>query len=97
MDTHDHQAEAARLAAKYAEMSEKGLMAIGAHYESLTSAAQLALRTEFDRRGMPAPELAEDDTPDFEALVTLRYYRDLPEAVIAKSALESAGIYAFLF
>ncbi len=96
MDTFDPQAEPARLAAKYAEMSEKELVELGTQYESLTEAAQVALRAEYGRRGMPAPELADDDAPGFEELVTVRHYRDLPEAIIAKSALESAGIYAFL-
>jgi hypothetical protein len=45
---------------------------------------------------LPAPELADDDDLEFQALVTLRYYRDLPEAQVAKSALESAGIFALL-
>jgi hypothetical protein len=96
MDTFNPQAEASKLAARYREMSEKELAKLGSRYQSLTSTAQFALRTEFDRRGIPAPLLADDYTPDFEELVTVRYYRDLPEAIVAKSALESAGIYSFL-
>ena len=96
MAKDDPQAEAAKPTARYSEMSEKELLNLGSRYESLTEAAQIALRAEFGRRGMPAPELAGDDTPDFQELVTVRYYRDLPEAIVAKSVLESAGIYAFL-
>jgi len=92
---HDPHSETTRLRAYYAQLSETELNEIGSHYDSLTEAAQSALRDEFDRRGMPAPELA-DEPAEFQPLVTLRSYRDLPAAQVAKSALESAGIFAFL-
>jgi hypothetical protein len=97
MNNQDPQSEPARLRAYYAELSEEELIEIGSHYDSLTDEAQFAIRAEFDHRGMPAPELAEEDeTPEFEPLVTIRQYRDPADAAIAKSALDSAGIFAFL-
>ena len=35
-------------------------------------------------------------TLDFRTLVTIRQFRDLPEALLAKGCLESAGIECFL-
>lgn len=93
---HDPHSELERLRAHYAQLSEKELISIGSQYESLTEAAQSAIRAEFDRRGMPAPELADDETPEFQPLVTVRQYRDPADAILAKAALESAGIFAFL-
>jgi hypothetical protein len=93
---NDPHSESARLRAYYFELSEQELNEIGSRYDTLTEDAQTAIRAEFDRRGMPAPELADDEGPEFQSLVTLRYYRDLPEAQVAKSALDSAGIFAFL-
>ncbi|CAN5678463.1 hypothetical protein BH10ACI4_BH10ACI4_03540 [soil metagenome] len=44
-------------------------------------------------------EIPDDDGEDaleFRDLVTLRQYRDLSEAIIARGAIESAGIFCFL-
>jgi Putative prokaryotic signal transducing protein len=41
----------------------------------------------------PDPE----DELDFRELVTIRKFRDLPEALLAQGRLESSGIQAFLF
>src|SRR5258708_10220527 len=52
-----------------------------------------------DRRHL---ELAEDPAPEprqqmeMQKLVTIRQFRDLPEALLAKGSLESAGIECFL-
>jgi hypothetical protein len=40
-----------------------------------------------------SPELSE---PEYRDLVTLRRYRDLSEAIVARAVVESAGIYCFL-
>jgi hypothetical protein len=42
---------------------------------------------------IPDPE----DQLNFRELVTIRKFRDLPEALLAKGRLESSGIEAFLF
>lgn len=96
MNNRDPHSESERLRAYYTQLPEDELVRIGSQYQSLTDLAKTAIRAEFDRRGLPAPELADDDDFEFQALVSIRYYRDLLEAQIAKSALESAGIFAFL-
>jgi hypothetical protein len=42
---------------------------------------------------IPDPE----DKLDFRELVTIRKFRDLPEALLAQGRLESSGIESFLF
>ena len=44
----------------------------------------------------PAIESQEDDEFEFQKMVTIRQFRDLPEALFAKGSLESAGIENFL-
>ncbi len=95
MKTEPH-AESERLRVYYAQLSDGELNEIGSQYDSLTEQAQSVLRAEFDRRGMPAPELADNDGHEYQHLVTVRRYRDPAEAAIAKSVLDSAGIFSFL-
>lgn len=92
----DDPTESEKLRVYYAGLSEEELLHVGSQYDSLTESAQVAVRAEFDRRGMSAPEAAEPDNLEFQKLVTIRQYRDPMEAMIAKSALDSAGIFAFL-
>jgi hypothetical protein len=87
------------LEALYAAMSDPDLLALARDYEDLTTPAQTAVRDEFKRRNLDPPEL---DTPAADPhgpqrLVTLRRYRDLSEAIVAQSLLESAGIPVYLF
>jgi hypothetical protein len=87
------------LAARYAALSEVELMQIAQDYDSLTDAAQSALRAEFARRHLEPPmigELAEPSDPEVRQLVTIRRYRDLAEAQIARSLLESNGIKSWI-
>jgi hypothetical protein len=87
MDEHE------RLVSFYASLTDGELIKIGSQFESLTSDAQLALREEFDRRSLDAPELEEPpDAFDFQELVTIRAFRDPSDAMMAKSVLDSAGI-----
>lgn len=88
--------ELERLSAYYAQLSDAELKKVGSQYDSLTMEAQSAIHAEFDHRGIPAPELPDNGDPEFQPLVTIRSFRDLPEAQLAKSALESAGLAAFL-
>src|SRR5271170_3696471 len=85
------------LAASYSQMGEVELMELAQAYDSLTDTAQAALRAEFARRKLEPPVI-EDPEGEQEprTLVTLRRYRDLSEAIVARSLLESAGIYVFL-
>jgi hypothetical protein len=81
----------------YSGMSNEQLMSIAGEYETLTGAAQTALRVEFAKRRLDPPEVS-DPGPDeaVRELVIVARYRDLPEGQLARSLLESAGIPCFL-
>ncbi len=97
-DLNEHQ-ERRRLAANYAGMTDEELQRLARTAESLTELAWDALEDEMDRRHL---EFAEDAAPEprqqmeMRELVTVRQFRDLPEALLAKGSLESAGIECFL-
>lgn len=79
-------------------MTDGELLRLAGDPESLTAAAWEALENEMDRRRLELP--ADSPEPreeiDFRTLVTIRQFRDLPEALLAKGSLESAGIQCFL-
>jgi hypothetical protein len=94
--------ERQRLADNYAGMTDGELQKLARSPESLTEPALDALEDELDRRHL---EFADDDSPEdaperqqmeLQELVTIRQFRDLPEALLAKGSLESAGIECFL-
>jgi hypothetical protein len=95
----DEQRERRRLADNYASMTDGELQRLARNAESLTDPACDALEDEMDRRHL---ELADDAPPEprqdleIRELVTIRQFRDLPEALLAKGSLESAGIECFL-
>jgi len=83
-------------------MEKEELEEIARDADSLTAVAREMLRTEMLSRGMAAPlasaEAAEisaskDETP---SPVVIARYGGVPEAVLAKSMLDSAGIESFL-
>jgi predicted RNA-binding Zn-ribbon protein involved in translation (DUF1610 family) len=84
------------LAALYAQMSETELMELAQSYGGLLEIAQTALRAEFARRGLEPPLVEEPEEWEFRRLVTVRRYRDLGEAYVGRSLLESAGIPAWI-
>jgi hypothetical protein len=103
-DSHlDDQRERRRLAENYASMTEGELRKLAQSPESLTELAWEALEEELDRRRL---DFSDDESPDdapeprqqleMRELVTIRQFRDLPEALLAKGSLESAGIECFL-
>jgi len=98
----DWDKEGQRLAAVYAAMEESELREIAADVESLTEVARSTLQAELSRRGMTlAPETTKHPGIGPKAIppaapVMIRRYRDLPEATIAKTILDSAGIESFL-
>jgi hypothetical protein len=98
MSEIDSEQERKRLTALYSQMAEGELQEIAAEASTLTKIAQKALSDEFQRRGIPAVPEAPKITHEFEFqdLVTIRQFRDLPEAILARGVLESAGIEAFL-
>lgn len=81
----------------YRSASEAELLEIAGNYDSFTPAAQGVLRAEFDRRGLHPPEVP-DPSPvaAYQRLITVRQYRELSEAQVAKGVLESAGIACYL-
>jgi hypothetical protein len=90
--------EKRRLAGTYANMSDGELLRLARNPEALTEVAWEALEDELDRRHLelPAEHSGPPETIDFRALVLLRQFRDLPEALLAKGYLESAGIECYL-
>jgi len=82
-------------AAAYARMDEAGLMELAKSYAALTGSAQTALRAEFLERRLEPP-LIEDNELQPQQLVTVRRYRDLSEAIVARTLLESAAIAVYL-
>jgi len=95
---HDDR-ERRRLAANYAGMTDGELQKLAQSAESLTELAWDALEDEMDRRHL---EIADDPAAEprqqmeMRELVTIRQFRDLPEALLAKGSLESSGIECFL-
>ena len=79
-------------------MSDGELQNLARHPESLTEAAWDALEDELDYRRLEIPGEPEEKKQeiDMRTLVTIRQFRDLPEALLAKGSLESAGIECFL-
>jgi len=96
----DHQRERERLAAIYADKSEFELAGLARDQLTLAEDALLALEAEFSKRGIPferqAPAIADQwDRPDVR-LIALRRFSFLPEALVAKGVLDSAGVRCFL-
>lgn len=92
-----------RLTQLYAAMSDGELEQLARETESLTGEARAALDLEMSRRKLvsEAPAEAEEASApgsrvELRDLLTIRQFRDLPEALLAKSVLDSAGIECFL-
>jgi Putative prokaryotic signal transducing protein len=98
----NEQRERQRLAHTYAGMTDGELQKLARTPESLTEPAWDALEDELDRRHLECADDTADDVPEprqqmeLQELVTIRQFRDLPEALLAKGSLESAGIECFL-
>lgn len=86
----------------YRSRSDSELLSISADWYSLVDEAKPPLLAELARRGIsfhePAPQMEDADTQSdlYRDLVTIRRYRDLSEAIVARGVVESAGIYCFL-
>jgi hypothetical protein len=90
--------ERLRIAGVYSAMSDEELSQIADSGDELSVAAHEALVAEAARRGLQlaiAPPHGED-VFEYNETVTLRQFRDLPEALLAKGSLESAGIETYL-
>ena len=90
--------ERLRMAGVYSAMSDEELGQIAESGDELSEVAQEAFRAEVAKRGLKM-EIAlppGEDVLEFNEAVTLRQFRDIPEALLAKGSLESAGIQAYL-
>ena len=95
----NEQRERRRLAANYASQTDGELLRLARSAESLTDLAWEALEEEMDRRHLKCPDDAgpeQQHEMEIQELVTIRQFRDLPEALLAKGCLESVGIECFL-
>lgn len=94
--------ERERVTGIYAGMSDGELEKVAGEADCLTDVARGALRSEMLSRGMSAPPEARaaggtsESEPAHPRLVMVGRYRDLPNASLAKSVLDSAGIESFL-
>jgi len=99
---NQYETERERLARQYEQFSDVALAELAADAGSLTDAARDALRSELTKRSLPI-DLAKPDNEDpiqqrqiSGPLVMVKRFRDMPEAQIAESILDSAGIDCFL-
>jgi Putative prokaryotic signal transducing protein len=92
--------ERQRLAELYAQQTDGELEQTATQMDELTSIAREALEAEIAKRGISG-QVAESGNdpgePEFRDLVTIRTFWNVPEANIAKSLLDAAGIDSFLF
>jgi hypothetical protein len=102
MASQDPIEERQRLTKLYAETADGELEAIAADSADLTDMARQALTEELARRHSDEPKVAdpgaglEPDSVELADVVSIRQFRDLPEALLAKGALDSAEIESFL-
>jgi hypothetical protein len=99
MATSDTERERWRLAQRYGSMSEAEVQRLAADAGSLSDAAKWALKLDLNRRGLKTPLAESAPAPEARErsrIVNLRKYMTLPEALLAKSILDSAGIESFL-
>ncbi len=97
--TADPEKEQQRLAHLYASLTPEELEKLADDAASLTDVARETLKTEIARKGLAitvneAP--AAMNVIEERDLLAICRFRDLPEALLAKGSLESAGIECFL-
>src|SRR4030081_3170408 len=90
--------ERERVAAVYSGMSDAELEKVAAAGDELSDVARQTLEPEISHRGLGVVVAASPgvDVYELNETVTLRQFRNLPEALIARGSLESAGIPAYL-
>ncbi len=99
MDRPGSERERQRLQALYAGMSDAELQQLAESPGSLTELALEALAQEAQHRGLDLPlrnSAMPQDVLEQRRLTVVRQFRDMPEALLAKGLLESAGIECFL-
>jgi len=90
--------ERERIAGVYSGMSDGELEKVAATGYDLSEVARQALEAEISSRNLDLKIAADPgfDVYELNETITLRQYRDLPEALLAKATLDSAGIKALL-
>jgi len=98
MPPSNNEKERWRLARLYGQMSEGELEKLAEDAGSLSETAKSALKFEIAKRGLQVQlrEHVPTERPQFSKPVVLRSYLALPDALLAKSILDSAGIECFL-
>jgi hypothetical protein len=95
---NDSIVERQRLLQLYASLTDGELLKLASEQDELTEVAFVVLHQELQRRGLPDPKIDEPEPqpePDIRKLVAVRKFRDMPDALLAKGLLESAGIECF--
>jgi hypothetical protein len=89
--------ERQRLTDLYSHKTDEALQKIADEGYSLTDDSREALSAELERRNLPPMNVSEEVTEiEYQDLVTIRKFRDVPEAILAKGLLDSAAIDSFL-
>ena len=90
--------ERARLSDLYSQMADEELDKLLQSSNELTETARDVLKAEIEKRGghVEYSTVHPDSEPAHPQLVTIARFRDLPEAMLARGRLQSAGIDAFL-
>jgi hypothetical protein len=98
MATIDPEHERERLARVYSGLTQEELLQIAEDRAELTAVAQEALEGEMRRRKIDPPSItpASREEIEFRDMVTVGKFRDLPEALLAKGSLDSAGVQCIL-
>src|SRR5215831_1745030 len=93
----DQEQERQRLTGLYAGMPDDELAGAWRDAGDLTDLARQVLQAELDRRELASPTpKSGDDVAEWEDLVVVGQFRDLHEALLARGALDSAGIESVL-
>lgn len=88
-----------RFSRKYSQMTDVDLLRIAEQPSELSDAAWEALEDELELRQLELPEPRAVPAlliGEKRNLVVLRRFRDIPDALLARGRLESAGIECFL-
>jgi len=97
MSLQDQERERQRLSRLYGDMSDAELLRLAADPASLTDAALDAIEDEAERRGLKLDlDSPQGASPAYGELAVIRKFRDVSEALVAKGALDSAGIESHL-
>jgi hypothetical protein len=96
--TQTNPEERRRLHDEYAHYTDEELIHAAEQAYELSEVGRTALRQELEKRAMSVPifEYPSGDEVEMRPRVTIRRFRDLPVALLAKGSLDSAGIDAAL-